>query len=88
MNANKFINIFGMQGIEHFIQTGHLPGVLDQYFSVEKIEDRRDMIENFHQHLLNRTRRFYMVNEKNLRNAAVMGLNFSAKIGWLLTMWG
>lgn len=79
VNGSQIINIFGMQGIKHFIRTGHLPGVFDQYFSVDEIENRRDMIENFHQHLLNHTRRFYMINEEKFIECGGYGLELYGK---------
>lgn len=78
-NSSQFINIFGMQGMKNFIHTGHLPGVFDQYFSVENIEDRRKMIDNFHQHLLNRTRRFYMINEDKFTECGGYGIELFGK---------
>lgn len=78
-NSSQFINIFGMKGMKNFIRTGHLPGVFDQYFWVEKIEDRRNMIENFHQHLLNRTRRFYMINEEKFSECGGYGIELFGK---------
>ena len=62
--AEQFINIFGMKGMKHFIQTGHFPGVYDRYLKVQSVADRRRMVESFHQHLTAHTRRFYMINEE------------------------
>lgn len=78
-NSSQFINIFGMKGMKNFIRTGHLPGLFDQYFWVEKIDDRRNMIENFHQHLLNRTRRFYMINEEKFSECGGYGIELFGK---------
>ena len=68
-----------MQGVKRFIKTGHLPGVFDEYFSVDKIEGRRALIENFHQHLLARTRRFYMINEEKFTECGGYGIELFGK---------
>ena len=77
--ASRFVNIFGMKEIKYFIQTGHLPGVFDEYFCVENVDERRGMIECFHQHLLAHTRRFYMVNEEKFTNCDGFGIELFGK---------
>lgn len=79
INFSQFTNIFGMEGMKNFIRTGHLPGVYGQYFTVEKIEDRRAMMENFHQHLLAHTRQFYMINEKKYPGCEGYGVEVFGK---------
>lgn len=37
VDADQHINLFGMRGMEHFVQTGHLPGIFDNYYYVESI---------------------------------------------------
>ena len=79
VTASQYINIFGMRGMKEFIQTGHLPGVFDDYFHVDAIEARRAMIENFHQHLLTQTRRFYMINEEKFTECGGYGIDLFGK---------
>lgn len=76
---SSFINIFGMQGMKCFIQTGHLPGIFDNYFQVECVEERRTMVENFHQHLLAHSRRFYMINEEKFGVRGGFGIELFGK---------
>lgn len=71
---DQFINIFGMQGMKHFIQTGHFPGIFDRYIKVQSVIERRRMVENFHQHLLAHTRRFYMINEEKFAAGGDYGI--------------
>lgn len=79
VNDGQFINIFGMQGMKYFFQTGHLPGIFDNYYHVASIEERKAMAENFHQHLLAHTRRFYMINKEKFPECGGYGIEIFGK---------
>lgn len=75
----RFIHIFGMKGMKRFIQTGHMCGVFDDHFSEIPLSQRKDMVKTFYNHLLNRSRRFYMANEKELNSGEGFGIGLCGK---------
>lgn len=79
MPSSQVINIFGMKGIRRFIQTGHVPGVFDHYLHEVSMEYRQAMIMNFYYHLQNRTRQYYMINEKELSASEGLSLELYGK---------
>ena len=72
--GDHFINIFGMKEMKHFIETGRLPGVFDQYFVAETMEMRKWMLKTFYDHLIARTRQFYMINEDAFHESSSLGI--------------
>lgn len=74
IKSSQFINIYGMKEMKKFMRTGHLPGVYDQYFWAESIELRKEMFENFHNHMVSHSRQFYMINEDEFPIGSSFGI--------------
>lgn len=74
VSSNHHINIFGMKGIKAFIETGHLPGLLDSFFVAETMDVRKCMLQTFYDQLVHPQRRFYMINEEVFNESEAFGI--------------
>jgi hypothetical protein len=77
--SEETIYFFGLSGLKDFISTGNWPGIPDTYFHVETLEQRKQFVEVFHQHLLKKTKKFRLLKDEKSGDSVGMRFDLVGK---------